>query len=140
GIQTWAAVTPAGGPTPSDAAVYNQATSARQYQRRVLAKTQPMYKGALKISPLRAPNAPQSYFASEQIVDELAHAANMDPIAFRRLNIDGSSVLGARWLSVMDAATIAAGWKTKIAASDLKSGDVVTGRGFGFGTFASSQS
>jgi CO/xanthine dehydrogenase Mo-binding subunit len=63
----------------------------------------------------------------------------MDPIAFRRLNVDGSSVLGARWLSVMDAVTIAAGWKPKVAASSLQSGDVVTGRGFGFGTFASSQ-
>jgi nicotinate dehydrogenase subunit B len=40
---------------------------------------------------------------------------------------------------VMDAATIASGWKPKVAASALKSGDVVTGRGYGFGTFASSQ-
>src|SRR5581483_4932253 len=140
GIASWAAVTPPGGPTPSDAAIYNQATSARQYQRRVLLKTQPMYQGALKVSALRAPNAPQSYFASEQIVDELAYALKMDPVAFRRLNIDGTSTLGARWLSVLDAATIAAGWKPKVAASNLQKGDVVTGRGFGFGTFASSQS
>jgi CO/xanthine dehydrogenase Mo-binding subunit len=139
GIASWAAVTPPGGPTPSDAAIYNQATSARQYQRRVLLKTQPMYQGALKVSALRAPNAPQSYFASEQIVDELAYALKMDPVAFRRLNIDGSSTLGARWLSVLDAATIAAGWKPKVAASNLQKGDVVTGRGVGMGTFASSQ-
>ena len=105
----------------------------------MLAKTQPMYEGSLKISPLRAPNGPQSYFASEQIVDELAHAANMDPIAFRRQNIDGTTVAGARWLSVLDAVTQAVGWKPKVAASNLKSGNVVTGRGFGFGTFASSQ-
>ncbi len=139
GIASWAAVTPPGGPTPSDAAIYNQATSARQYQRRVLLKTQPMYQGALKVSALRAPNAPQSYFASEQIVDELAYALKMDPVAFRRLNIDGTSTLGARWLSVLDAATIAAGWKPKVAASNLQKGDVVTGRGIGMGTFASSQ-
>ena len=134
---------PNGGPTPSDAAVYavhDRATPLRSsIARRVLAKTQPLYGGSLKTSALRAPNAPQSYFASEQIVDELAHAANMDPIAFRRLNIDGTNVLGARWLSVLDAATIAAGWKPKVAASNLQTGDVVTGRGFGFGTFASSQ-
>ena len=107
---------------------------------RVLAKTQPLYGGSLKISALRAPNAPQSYFASEQIVDELAHAAGMDPVAFRKLNIDGTSLLGARWLAVLDAATLAAGWKPKVAASNLQSGNVVTGRGFGMGTFASSQS
>ncbi len=82
---------------------------------------------------------PQSYFASEQIVDELAYAAKMDPIAFRRLNIDGTTIGGARWLSVLDAVTMAAGWKPKVAASNLQSGNVVTGRGFGFGTFASSQ-
>jgi CO/xanthine dehydrogenase Mo-binding subunit len=133
GTATWPAVPAAGGPTPSDAAVYTVP------QRRVLAKTQPGYGGALKISALRAPNAPQSYFASEQIVDELAYAAKMDPIAFRRQNIDPTTTLGSRWLSVLDAATIAAGWKPKVAASNLKSGEVVTGRGFGFGTFASSQ-
>ena len=133
GTATWPAVPAAGGPTPSDSAVYTIG------QRRVLAKTQPGYGGALKISALRAPNAPQSYFASEQIVDELAYAAKMDPIAFRRQNIDPTTTLGSRWLSVLDAATIAAGWKPKVSASNLKSGDVVTGRGFGFGTFASSQ-
>jgi len=139
GLATWPAVPGAGGPNPSDVAVYNQATSAYQYQRRVLAKTQPVYQGALKTSALRAPNAPQSYFASEQIVDELAYALKMDPVAFRRKNVDGTSTLGARWLSVLDAATIASGWKPKVANSVQQTGDVRKGRGFGFGTFASSQ-
>jgi len=134
GNATWATVPADGGPTPSDSAVYNT-----NYARRVLAKSQPLYEGSLNCNFLRAPNAPQSYFASEQIVDELAYAAKMDPIAFRRLNIDGTTVLGARWLSVLDGVTQAAGWKPKVAASNLKSGNVVTGRGFGFGTFASSQ-
>jgi CO/xanthine dehydrogenase Mo-binding subunit len=146
GTATWPSLPGAGngGPTPSDSAIYSQGataprTAAFQYERRVLAKSQPVYSGSLKTSALRAPNAPQSYFASEQIVDELAYAAKMDPIAFRRLNIDGSTVLGARWLSVMAAATIAAGWKPKVANSTPQTGDVVTGRGFGIGTFASSQ-
>jgi CO/xanthine dehydrogenase Mo-binding subunit len=144
GQVTWPANPGTGGPTPSDTGVYGVtgATGYRtqyQFQRRILANSQPIYSGGLKTSALRAPNAPQSYFASEQIVDELAHAASMDPIAFRRANIDGTTILGARWLSVMDAATLAAGWKPRVAASNLQSGDVVTGRGFGFGTFASSQ-
>jgi CO/xanthine dehydrogenase Mo-binding subunit len=133
GTATWPAVEGAGGPTPSDAAVYSIP------QRRVLAKTQPLYSGSFKISALRAPNAPQSYFASEQIADELAYAAGMDPIAFRRQNIDGTTIAGARWLSVMDAATIAAGWKPKVANSVKQTGDVRSGRGYAFGTFASSQ-
>ncbi|HEY3921693.1 MAG TPA: molybdopterin cofactor-binding domain-containing protein [Gaiellaceae bacterium] len=144
GEVTWPAVAPNGGPTPSDTGVYGVTGAtgygaSYQYQRRVTLKTQPLYGGALCCNFLRAPNAPQSYFASEQIVDELAHSANMDPIAFRRANIDGTTVLGQRWLSVMDAATLAAGWKPRVAASNLQSGNVVSGRGFGFGTFASSQ-
>ena len=101
GTAVWPAAPAAGGPTPSDTGIYGATGYGPSYiyQRRVLAKTQPLYGGSLKISALRAPNAPQSYFASEQIVDELAHAAGMDPVAFRKLNIDGTSVLGARWLS-----------------------------------------
>jgi CO/xanthine dehydrogenase Mo-binding subunit len=109
------------------------------FDRRVLAKTQPLYEGSLKTSALRAPNAPQSYFASEQIVDELAYAMKMDPIAFRRLNMVNNGVAAARWFSVLDAVTAAANWQPRVAASNLQKGNVVTGRGFGFGTFASSQ-
>ncbi len=140
GTATWAATPPNGGPNPSDT-LYQHASAGSPTlgARRVLAKTQPMYEGSLKTSALRAPNGPQSYFASEQIVDELAHAANMDPIAFRRLNIDGTTTAGARWLSVLDGVTQAVGWQPRVAASNLKSGNVVSGRGFAFGTFASSQ-
>jgi nicotinate dehydrogenase subunit B len=142
GQSTWSATPGAGGPTPSDTGIYsaNGYTTPFTFKRRVLAKTQPLYGGALKISALRAPNAPQSYFASEQIIDELAHASNMDPVAFRKLNIDPTVTLGQRWLAALDAATIAAGWKPKVAGSNLGTGDVVTGRGVGMGTFASSQS
>jgi CO/xanthine dehydrogenase Mo-binding subunit len=142
GTAVWPAAPASGGPTPSDNGVYGATgyTTPYTYQRRVLAKSQPLYGGSVKNSALRAPNAPQSYFASEQIVDELAHAMNMDPIAFRKLNIDPTVVLGQRWLSVIDAASIAAGWKPKVAASNLQKGNVVTGRGIGIGTFASSQS
>ena len=141
GQVTWPATPGAGGIAPSDSSVYAVATygSAYQYPRRVTAKTQPLYGGALKCNFLRAPSAPQQFFASEQAVDELAHALNMDPIAFRRLNIDGTTVAGARWLAVLDASTIAAGWKPKVSASNLSSANVVSGRGFGFGTYASSQ-
>src|SRR4029077_4356860 len=40
---------------------------------------------------------------------------------------------------VVDAASIAAGWKAGVANSKQQTDDVVTGRGFGMGTFASSQ-
>jgi CO/xanthine dehydrogenase Mo-binding subunit len=129
---TWPSVPGSGGIAPSDTLYANT-------NRRVLAKTQPLYGGSFRCNFLRAPSAPQQYFASEQIVDELAHAMNMDPVAFRRLNIDPSTVTSQRWLAVLDAATQAAGWKPKVSASNLSNKDVVTGRGFGFGTFASTQ-
>jgi nicotinate dehydrogenase subunit B len=137
GTATWPATPGAGGIAPSDSAVYN--TSLAMQNRRVLAKTQPLYHGALKCNFLRAPSAPQQYFASEQIVDELAHAVNMDPIAFRRQNIDGTTLAGARWLAVLDGSTMAAGWKPKVANSVAQTGNIRKGRGFGFGQFASSQ-
>jgi CO/xanthine dehydrogenase Mo-binding subunit len=145
GTATWPAVPGAGGIAPSDSAVYgNSAKTSGSFSwintnRVVVSKTQPLYGGALKCNFLRAPSAPQQYFASEQIVDELAHASNMDPVAFRRQNIDPSTVAGARWLAVLDGATLAAGWKAKVANSVKQTGDVRHGRGFGFGTFASSQ-
>ena len=140
GTAAWAAVPGNGGPNPSDTLyIHASAGSPSPGSRRVLAKTQPLYEGSLKISALRAPNAPQSYFASEQIVDELAYAAKMDPIAFRKQNIDGTTIAGARWLSVLDAVAMGVNWQPKVAASNLGSGNIVKGRGFAFGTFASSQ-
>jgi CO/xanthine dehydrogenase Mo-binding subunit len=145
GIVTWPAVPGAGGIPPMDGGSASTPyantgyQASYQYPRRVTAKTQPLYGGALKCNFLRAPNAPQQFFASEQIVDEMAHAVNMDPIAFRRKNIDPTAYIGQRYLAVMDGATQAAGWKPKVSASNLSSANVVHGRGFGFGLYANSQ-
>ena len=57
--------------------------STRSSNRRVTSKVVNGYAGFLKGIWLRAPGAPQATFASEQTIDALAHAANMDPIAFR---------------------------------------------------------
>ncbi len=145
GQVTWPATPPSGGPTPSDggstATPYGNTNYAAgyQFQRRVLAKTQPFYSGSLKSTALRAPNAPQSYFASEQIVDELAHAMGMDPYTFRQKNIDATSTIGARWLAVLDGAVQGAGYKPRVANSVAQTGTIRTGVGIGMGTFANSQ-
>jgi nicotinate dehydrogenase subunit B len=148
GQVTWAANPGSGGPAPSDggaiATPYGNTNygSAYQFKRRVLAKSQPLYGGALKISALRAPNTPQSYFASEQIVDELAYALGVDPVTFRKQNIDATSTLGARWLAVLDAAVIAHGYKPRVAfkGGPAQTGDDIRkGTGIALSTFASSQ-
>jgi nicotinate dehydrogenase subunit B len=137
GTASWPATQGSGGLAPQDSLYSFVSTGSGQ--KRVLAKTQPLYGGAFKCNFLRAPSAPQQFFASEQIVDELAHAANMDPVAFRRQNVDGTTTTGARWLAVLDGATLAAGWKPKVANSVAQTGTVRHGRGFGFGIFANSQ-
>jgi CO/xanthine dehydrogenase Mo-binding subunit len=96
--------------------------------RRVVSHMVPM-EGLLKGAPLRSPMDMHYSFASEQVIDELAHAAGIDPLEFRRRNIAGE-----RWLGVLEAAAAAAGWTSRVAASALSDAEVVTGRGIGIGT------
>ena len=88
--------------------------------------------GLPKVAYLRAPAAPQALFASEQMIDELAYAAAMDPVAFRKLNIENY-----RWLGVLEAAANAAGWEPYRASSRATTGRIRKGRGIAIGGFAS---
>jgi CO/xanthine dehydrogenase Mo-binding subunit len=88
--------------------------------------------GFLKTVWMRAPGAPQALFASEQVIDDLAVAAGMDPIAFRKLNAAND-----RWAGVLDAAARAANWKPAVPHAKAQSGTVVTGRGVAIGGFSS---
>ncbi|MDR6220922.1 molybdopterin cofactor-binding domain-containing protein [Deinococcus soli (ex Cha et al. 2016)] len=54
-------------------------------------------------------------FALESFMDELAHAARVDPLAFRLRHL-GSSGDGGRLRTVLDRAARAAGWGTPVAA------------------------
>jgi hypothetical protein len=93
--------------------------------KRVLAKTQPQYGGAFRSDPLRAPGAPQSHFAGEQLIDEIAYALKMDPRALRKQNIDGSTATsGARWLAALDAA----GEESRLEGAPPHSGGSPDGR------------
>ncbi len=96
--------------------------------RRVVSHAVPMV-GYLKGAPLRSPLDLSFAFASEQTIDELAFAAKMDPLEFRRKNIGD-----ARWLGVLNAAAQAAGWTARAAASSPSRDDIVTGRGIALGT------
>jgi nicotinate dehydrogenase subunit B len=111
--------------------VVNRISTGSMYRapnRRVVSHAIPM-TGLLKGSPLRSPLDMALSFASEQTIDDLAHAAKMDPLEFRRRNIGDT-----RWLGVLEAAANAAGWMPRVAASTLSDADVVTGRGIAVGT------
>ena len=53
----------------------------------VIGKTVPVLNNYFKVSTLRAPNAMQTCFATEQVVDQLAYLAGIDPYQFRLNNI-----------------------------------------------------
>jgi nicotinate dehydrogenase subunit B len=115
----------------SNSIIVNRMSTGAMYaipNRRVVSHAVPMV-GLLKGSPLRSPMDMHYSFASEQIIDELAHAARIDPLEFRRRNIAGE-----RWLGVLDAAAAAAGWTPRVAAGSLADAEIVTGRGIGIGT------
>jgi len=101
---------------------------------RVIGKSVPSLNGYLMTSFLRRPNGPQNMFISEQMIDDLAHAAGMDPIAFRLQNLNASlnsttTQTGARTVTVLNALAQLAKWQPKVAASQVAKGDVLTGRG-----------
>jgi CO/xanthine dehydrogenase Mo-binding subunit len=83
----------------------------------------------LRGAALRSPLDLSFAFASEQTMDELAHAVKMDPLEFRRRNIGDE-----RWLGVLEAAAKAANWSPKVMGSELSNADVVKGRGIALGT------
>jgi nicotinate dehydrogenase subunit B len=126
-----------GSPIPKPGAgrpdVDNTGAQYKIANRRVTGKSLPLLEGYLKTIHLRAPLAPQSTFASEQMIDELAHAVNMDPVEFRRQNIADE-----RWLGVLEAVAALAKWQPRPAASDLSGSPVVHGRGIAIAGYARS--
>jgi CO/xanthine dehydrogenase Mo-binding subunit len=120
--------------------------SGSQYNipnRKVIAKSLPLQDNYFKTTFLRAPVAPQSAFAAEQLVDELAYAAKMDPVAFRLKNIATPTSpvpdVAERWKNALQGVAKLANWQSKVAASNLSSANVVSGRGVAFGQFANSR-
>ena len=110
-----------------------------RHRRRVLAKTQPLYGGCVQAATSSGPRMHRSSTSRASRSSTSSRTrSNMDPIAFRRLNIDGDDRRPARagW-RCSTARRMAAGWKPKVAASNLADRRTsATGRGFGFGTFA----
>jgi len=82
--------------------------------------------GLVTSSAMRGLGGTQNTFANESFMDELAHAANADPLAFRRRHLNDP-----RALAVLDAAAQLAGWEPRPAAARVGSGQA-RGRGLAF--------
>jgi CO/xanthine dehydrogenase Mo-binding subunit len=81
----------------------------------------------LRSSHLRDPVGPQIHFASESFMDEVAAAANMDPVDFRL-----KYVKDPRDQAVIKAAAEKFGWDKRTSPKKGQSGPKVTGRGIAY--------
>jgi CO/xanthine dehydrogenase Mo-binding subunit len=96
-----------------------------------------VWETPLRTGNLRDPNGPQVTFASESFIDELAAAANTDPVEFRMkllsaASSDDSGFKRARSIAVMKAAAETFGWDPRPSPKRIGSGNILTGRGIAY--------
>ena len=96
-----------------------------------------LWETPLRTGNLRDPNGPQSAFASESFIDELAAAAKADALEFRlRLLMAGSGAdpgfRRARSIAVLKAAAEKYGWDARPSPKRLGNGNILTGRGIAY--------
>ena len=100
-----------------------------------------LWETPLRTGNLRDPNGPQSTFASESFIDELAAAAKADPVDFRMKLLtasttDDTGFKRARSIAVVKAAAEAFGWDKRPSPKPRATGNILTGRGIAY-TFRS---
>ena len=97
-----------------------------------------VHETPLRTGNLRDPNGPQITFAAESFIDELAAAANADPVEFRlRLltaaSTDDSGFKRARSIAVVKAAAEAFSWDPRPSPKPgARAGNILTGRGVAY--------
>jgi CO/xanthine dehydrogenase Mo-binding subunit len=96
-----------------------------------------VWETPLRTGNLRDPNGPQSGFASESFIDELAAAAKADPVAFRMKLLTASTTEDsgfkrARSIACVKAAAEAYGWDTRPSPKPVGTGNILTGRGMAY--------
>jgi nicotinate dehydrogenase subunit B len=78
----------------------------------------------MRTAHMRAPQEMQTRFGQECFMDEVAHAAGMDPVAFRLKHIQDP-----REAAVIRAATEKLGWTDKPRPKNRSKAKIMTGRG-----------
>jgi CO/xanthine dehydrogenase Mo-binding subunit len=96
-----------------------------------------VWETPLRTGNLRDPNGPQSTFAAESFIDELAAAAGADPVEFRLKLLtartdDDEGFRRARSIAVVKAAAQAYGWDARPSARRRGTGPILTGRGIAY--------
>jgi CO/xanthine dehydrogenase Mo-binding subunit len=96
-----------------------------------------VWETPLRTGNLRDPNGPQSTFAAESFIDELAAAAKADPLDFRMKLLqaatnDDSGFKRARSIAALKAAAEAYGWDARPSPKTPGNGNILTGRGIAY--------
>jgi nicotinate dehydrogenase subunit B len=96
-----------------------------------------VWETPLRTGNLRDPNGPQSTFAAESFIDELAAAAGTDPLAFRMkmltaVSTDDSAFRRARSIAVLKAVAEAYGWDPRPSPRPPAKGNILSGRGVAY--------
>ena len=97
-----------------------------------------IWETPLRTGNLRDPNGPQSTFAAESFIDEMAAAAKVDPMEFRMRMLtaskdDDNGFKRARSIAVLKAAAEKYGWQPRPGPNPNRgTGDILTGRGVAY--------
>jgi len=97
-----------------------------------------LWETPLRTGNLRDPNGPQSTFAAESFIDEMAFAAKADPVEFRMRMLtastaDDNGFKRARSIAVLKATAEKYGWQPRPGPNPNRGrGDVLTGRGVAY--------
>jgi nicotinate dehydrogenase subunit B len=96
-----------------------------------------VWETPLRTGNLRDPNGPQSTFASESFLDELAAAAKADPLEFRLKLLkagtgDDSGFKRARSIACLEAVAKAYQWESRPSPKRVGNGNILTGRGVAY--------
>jgi CO/xanthine dehydrogenase Mo-binding subunit len=96
-----------------------------------------VWETPLRTGNLRDPNGPQSTFAAESFIDEIAATAKADPLSFRMQMLTASSAddngfRRARSIAVLRAAADAYGWDARPSPKPRANGNILTGRGVAY--------
>ena len=96
-----------------------------------------IWETPLRTGNLRDPNGPQSTFAAESFIDELAAAAKADPFEFRMKLLQGataddSGFKRARSIAALKAVAEVFGWDARPSPKPAGKGNILTGRGVAY--------
>jgi CO/xanthine dehydrogenase Mo-binding subunit len=96
-----------------------------------------VWETPVRTGNLRDPNGPQSAFASESFIDEVAAAVKADALEFRLKMLeaatsDDNGFRRARSIAVLKAAAQKYGWDARPSGKPRGTGKILTGRGIAY--------